>query len=223
MNRFCMIVTRRKRAESANGAISWPVVRYEGGIEVRDSVEYDGLGDRLEDAENGILREMVVNGHFDVARTMFTGLTNKDTDRIIEKVVAIDQKTTTICRRLRKVLQDSGEKKRMPTIPTTFMCQTPADIASAQQLLAPLSTDERNDALTYLLFLSDADTVYNAALGLYGLPLALLVAQRGPCTYLVSLDTLNAIRGKQYQYHNIDSPARLHMLDTQALVQSIWS
>ncbi|KAJ2084978.1 hypothetical protein IW138_006527 [Coemansia sp. RSA 986] len=65
MNRFCMIVTRRKRAESANGAISWPVVRYyEGGIEVRDSVEYDGLGDRLEDAENGILREMVVNGHF---------------------------------------------------------------------------------------------------------------------------------------------------------------
>ncbi|KAJ2084977.1 putative elongator complex protein 1 [Coemansia sp. RSA 986] len=152
---------------------------------------------------------------------MFIGLTNKDTDRMTEKAVAIDQKTATICRRLRKALQDSGEKKRMPTIPTTFMCQTPADIASALQLLAPLSTDERNDALTYLLFLSDADTVYNAALGLYSLPLALLVAQRGPCTYLVSLDTLNAIRGKQYQYHNIDSPARLHMLDTQALVQSI--
>ncbi|KAJ1661250.1 putative elongator complex protein 1, partial [Coemansia sp. RSA 1646] len=86
--------------------------------------------------------------------------------------------------RLRKVLQDSGEKKCMPTILTIFMCQMPADIASALQLLAPLSTNEHDDALTYLLSLSDADTVYNAALGLYGLLLALLVAQhcqRGPC------------------------------------------
>ncbi|KAJ1764734.1 putative elongator complex protein 1 [Coemansia sp. RSA 1843] len=153
MNRFCMIVTKRRRAEGANGVISWPVVLYEGGMEIDDSVDYDRLGDRLEDAENGILP------------------------------AAIDQKTTTICRRLRKALQDSGEKKRMPTILTIFMCQMPADIASALQLLAPLSTDERDDALTYLLFLSDADTIYNAALGMYGLLLALLVAQhsqRGP-------------------------------------------
>ncbi|KAJ1764322.1 putative elongator complex protein 1, partial [Coemansia sp. RSA 1843] len=108
--------------------------------------------------------------------------------------------------RLRKALQDSGEKKCMPTILTTFMCQTPADIASALQLLALLSTDEHDDALTYLLFLSDADTVYNAVLGLYGLPLALLIAQhsqRGSCKYLVSLDTLNAIRSKKYQHYNI--------------------
>ncbi|KAJ2085306.1 hypothetical protein IW138_006400 [Coemansia sp. RSA 986] len=64
MNRFCMIVTKRRRAEGANGVISWPVVLYEGGMEIDDSVDYDGLGDRLEDAENGILREIVVNGHF---------------------------------------------------------------------------------------------------------------------------------------------------------------
>ncbi|KAJ2561841.1 hypothetical protein IW140_006525 [Coemansia sp. RSA 1813] len=64
MNRFCMIVTKRRRAEGANGVISWPVVLYEGGMEIDDSVDYDRLGDRLEDAENGILREMVVNGHF---------------------------------------------------------------------------------------------------------------------------------------------------------------
>ncbi|KAJ2562159.1 putative elongator complex protein 1 [Coemansia sp. RSA 1813] len=96
----------------------------------------------------------------------------------------------------------------MPTILATFMCQTPADIASALQILAPLSTDERNDALMYLLFLSDAGTVYNAALGLYGLPLALPVAQhsqRGPCKYLVSLGALKAIRSKKHQHYNIGS------------------
>ncbi|KAJ1662566.1 hypothetical protein EV178_005766 [Coemansia sp. RSA 1646] len=64
MNRLCMIATRRRRTKSADGTISWPVVDYEGGIEIDDSISYDQLGDRLEDAENGILREMVVNGHF---------------------------------------------------------------------------------------------------------------------------------------------------------------
>ncbi|KAJ2086166.1 hypothetical protein IW138_005882 [Coemansia sp. RSA 986] len=63
MNRFCMIATKRKREESADGAISWPAVRYEGSVEIEATVEYEQLGDRLEDAENGILREVVVGGH----------------------------------------------------------------------------------------------------------------------------------------------------------------
>ncbi|KAJ1765285.1 hypothetical protein LPJ74_006413 [Coemansia sp. RSA 1843] len=63
MNRFCMIATKRKQEESADGAISWPAVRYEGSVEIEATVEYEQLGDRLEDAENGILREVVVDGH----------------------------------------------------------------------------------------------------------------------------------------------------------------
>ncbi|KAJ1767738.1 hypothetical protein LPJ74_005212 [Coemansia sp. RSA 1843] len=62
MNRFCMIATKRKREESADGTVSWPTVRYEGSVEIEATVEYEQLGDRLEDAENGILRE-VVDGH----------------------------------------------------------------------------------------------------------------------------------------------------------------
>ncbi|KAJ2210203.1 hypothetical protein EV179_006391 [Coemansia sp. RSA 487] len=63
MNRFCMIATKRRREESADGTISWPAVRYEGSVEIEATVEYEHLGDRLEDAENGILREVVVDGH----------------------------------------------------------------------------------------------------------------------------------------------------------------
>ncbi|KAJ2215989.1 hypothetical protein EV179_001640 [Coemansia sp. RSA 487] len=63
MNRFCMIATKRKREESTDSAISWPAVRYEGSVEIEATVEYKQLGDRLEDTENGILREMMVGGH----------------------------------------------------------------------------------------------------------------------------------------------------------------
>ncbi|KAI9504842.1 IKI3 family-domain-containing protein [Coemansia spiralis] len=141
----------------------------------------------------------------DVTQTMYTGLT-KHTTPLREGVV--EQKTTRICHTLRQVLTDTGDKKYMPTILTTFMCEQPADIASALQLLAPMSVDERDAALTYLLFLSDVDTVYNAALGLYDLPLALLVAQRSqrdPREYLAALGELNAIDDEEYRRYKIDA------------------
>ncbi|KAJ1664171.1 putative elongator complex protein 1 [Coemansia sp. RSA 1813] len=193
----------------------------------------DDFGEFVQQINDPDLLNLFVSGlrDEDVTQTMFTGLTSNDTDAAAEKAVAVDQKTTTICKRLRKVLQDSGEKKYMPTILTTFMCETPADIASALQLLAPLSTDERDDALTYLLFLSDVDTVYNAALGLYDLPLALLVAQRSqrdPREYLASLGTLNAIRSEEYRRYKIDSQlgrARLaleHLCEAYRADSSLW-
>ncbi|KAJ2403251.1 putative elongator complex protein 1 [Coemansia sp. RSA 2559] len=166
----------------------------------------------------------------DVTQTMYFGLAN-DVDTPVQKPATVDQKTTTICRRLREVLHTTGEKKYMRTILTTFMCEKPANIASALQLLAPLSTTERDDALTYLLFLSDVDTVYNAALGLYDLPLALLVAQRSqrdPREYLVSLGRLNAISSEEYRRFKIDSQlgrSRLaleHLCEAYRSDSSLW-
>ncbi|KAJ2385512.1 putative elongator complex protein 1 [Coemansia sp. RSA 2603] len=96
----------------------------------------------------------------------------------------------------------------MQTILTTFVCQTPPDIAAALQLLAPLSAEERDSALTYLLFLSDVNTVYDSALGLYDLTLALLVAQRSqrdPREYLAALGALNALPNEEYRRFKIDS------------------
>ncbi|KAJ2478202.1 putative elongator complex protein 1 [Coemansia sp. RSA 2320] len=143
----------------------------------------------------------------DVTRSMYTGpkqlLQQTDTSTAV-----VDQKTTLICRAIRPVLQATADPRFMPTILTSFMCETPPNIPAALQLLAPLSTEERDSALTYLLFLSDVDTVYNAALGLYDLPLALLVAQRSqrdPREYLPALGQLNALSSELYRRFKIDA------------------
>ncbi|KAJ2726675.1 putative elongator complex protein 1 [Coemansia sp. Benny D115] len=148
----------------------------------------------------------------DVTRTMYTGLLHTK-DAAAEQndanaKEASEGKTTNVCQSLRPVLQATGDSKYMPTILTTFVCQIPADIPAALELLAPLSTEECDAALTYLLFLSDVDTVYNAALGLYNLPLALLVAQRSqrdPREYLAALGTLNALPNEEYRRFKIDA------------------
>ncbi|KAJ2511635.1 putative elongator complex protein 1 [Coemansia sp. RSA 2049] len=168
----------------------------------------------------------------DVTQTMYSGLATDSADALREGAAAVGQKTTTVCRRLRSALQDTNDAKYLPTILTTFMCETPADIASALRLLnPPLSAKERDDALTYLLFLSDIDTVYNAALGLYDLPLALLVAQRSqrdPREYLASLGALNAIGSEEYRRFKIDSqlgraPLALeHLCNAYRTDDSLW-
>ncbi|KAJ2831078.1 putative elongator complex protein 1 [Coemansia furcata] len=140
----------------------------------------------------------------DVTRSLYAG----PKARTMEHAAGVELKTTRICRALRPVLQATGDSRLMPTVLTTFMCETPADIPAALQMLAPLSTDERDSALTYLLFLSHVDTVYEAALGLYDLPLALLVAQRSqrdPREYLAELGGLNALPSEEYRRFKIDA------------------
>ncbi|KAJ2031248.1 putative elongator complex protein 1, partial [Coemansia sp. S610] len=140
----------------------------------------------------------------DVTVSMYAGTKARE----VTRSAVVDQKSTNICRALRPVLQAVGDSRLMPSVLTTFMCETPADIPAALRMLAPLSTDERDSALTYLLFLSDVDTVYRAALGLYDLPLALLVAQRSqrdPREYLPELGHLNALSSEEYRRFKIDA------------------
>ncbi|KAJ1958693.1 putative elongator complex protein 1 [Linderina pennispora] len=160
----------------------------------------------------------------DVTKSMYTG--TKAAGSGVAAEFKVEGKTTKVCRALRPVLQDADAVRYMPTILTTFMCQVPADIPSALKLLAPLSTEERDSALTYLLFLSDVDRVYNAALGLYDLPLALLVAQRSqrdPREYLAALGKLNALPDEEYRRFKIDAQLARASKALEHLYQSYHS
>ncbi|KAI7821425.1 IKI3 family-domain-containing protein [Kickxella alabastrina] len=145
-----------------------------------------------------------------VTRTMYKGINGVSLDhqQQQQRSASVEGKATRVCQTLRPVLQATGDARFMPTVLTTFVCQSPADIPAALQLLAPLSAEERDSALTYLLFLSDVNTVYDAALGLYDLPLALLVAQRSqrdPREYLNALGALNALPNEEYRRFKIDA------------------
>ncbi|KAJ1727708.1 putative elongator complex protein 1 [Coemansia biformis] len=139
----------------------------------------------------------------DVTKSMYTGMDKSASGADSARA----GKVNSVCRALRPVLQALGEQRYMPTLLTTLVCQAPADIPGALQLLAPLAPEERETALTYLLYLSDVDTVYDAALGMYDLPLALLVAQRSqrdPREYLPALGKLHAIADEEYRRYCID-------------------
>ncbi|KAJ2909750.1 putative elongator complex protein 1 [Coemansia aciculifera] len=144
----------------------------------------------------------------DVTLSMYAGPKARNKTGESRPSAVVDNKSTRICRAIRPVIQALGDSRFMPSVLTTFMCETPPDVPAALQMLAPLSTDERDSALTYLLFLSDVEAVYKAALGLYDLPLALLVAQRSqrdPREYLAELGSLNALRSEEYRRFKIDA------------------
>ncbi|KAJ1962686.1 putative elongator complex protein 1 [Dipsacomyces acuminosporus] len=189
----------------------------------------DKLADDLEEFVSQVndpdLLNLFVSGlrDEDVTVSMYTGAKALQAAAAADRDATVDGKTTGICRKLRPVLQATGDAKFMPTILTTFMCEKPPNISSALQLLAPLSIDERDSALTYLLFLSDVDSVYNAALGLYDLPLALLVAQRSqrdPREYLAALGSLNALPNEEYRRFRIDAQLGRNSLALEHLFAS---
>ncbi|KAJ2805097.1 putative elongator complex protein 1 [Coemansia helicoidea] len=137
----------------------------------------------------------------DVTKSTYTGMSDAQSES------KCPGKTSAVCRTLHPVLQLLGQQRYMPTMLTTLVCQSPADIPGALQLLSPLGAEARDSALTYLLYLSDVDTVYNAALGMYDLPLVLAVAQRSqhdPREYLTALGELHAIASDEYRRYKVD-------------------
>ncbi|KAJ2798033.1 putative elongator complex protein 1, partial [Coemansia helicoidea] len=143
----------------------------------------------------------------DVAKSMYAGMDGGPSE---SKCLG---KTSAVCRALRPVLQLLDQQRYMPTMLTTLVCQLPADIPGALQLLSPLDTEARDAALMCLLYLSDVDTVDNAALGMYDLPLALAVAQRSqhdPREYLPAQRKVHAIASDEYHRYKIDVQLALH-------------
>ncbi|KAJ2806883.1 putative elongator complex protein 1 [Coemansia helicoidea] len=99
----------------------------------------------------------------DVTKSMYAGMGGGPSES------KCPGKTSAVCRALRPVLQLLDQQRYMPTMLATLVCQSPADIPGVLQLPSPLDAEARDAALTYLLYPSDVDTVYNAALGMYDL------------------------------------------------------
>ncbi|ETN46250.1 uncharacterized protein HMPREF1541_00434 [Cyphellophora europaea CBS 101466] len=116
---------------------------------------------------------------------------------------------------------------------TAHVCKRPPDLASALTLISSIhatSPSEADLAISHLCFLTDTTRLYNAALSLYSLELALLVAQnaqRDPREYMPFLQSLHAMEPLRRQY-TIDNHLRnyskaltsLHALDDHPAVEA---
>ena len=96
---------------------------------------------------------------------------------------------TTICRTLRKALEEEsgGTDKYLLCVLTTYAVSDPPELEAALRAAQGVADARaRQDALEYLAFLCDADTLADVALGTYDLALARAAAalsQRDPREY----------------------------------------
>ncbi|KKK26749.1 hypothetical protein ARAM_006756, partial [Aspergillus rambellii] len=98
----------------------------------------------------------------------------------------------------------------MHNLITAHVCKSPPDLESGLQLVARLrdeSSEQAEDAVEHICFLTDAHRLYDTALGLYDLELTLLVAQqvqRDPREYLPFLRKLQQLPELR-RYFEIDN------------------
>jgi elongator complex protein 1 len=89
---------------------------------------------------------------------------------------------------------------------TTFAKQNPPKLVEALQLILELKEQnikQAEDALKYLIFLVDVETLYNASLGMYDFTLTLMVAQQSqkdPREYLPFLKELSNLSEFERRY-----------------------
>lgn len=105
-------------------------------------------------------------------------------------------KVNKICHAILEVLLGNPEyrKKYLQSIITAYACQNPPNLKDALTLISSLeNADVKESTVTYLCFLQDVNTVYQQALALYDIKMALAIAQKSqmdPKEYLPFLQHL---------------------------------
>lgn len=105
---------------------------------------------------------------------------------------------------------------------TAHVCKRPPDLTAALSLILTIHNSSPTDAdlaISHLCFLTDTTRLYNAALSIYSLELALLVAQnsqRDPREYMPFLQSLHALPTLRRHY-TIDN----HLRNYEKALQSL--
>lgn len=91
-------------------------------------------------------------------------------------------KVNEVCDRVRDALQSSFAATHLKSIITCYMCKSPPELADALSVIAALRDDKHavDEAVEHICYLGDINLLYREALGLYDLPLAVLIAQKSP-------------------------------------------
>jgi elongator complex protein 1 len=116
---------------------------------------------------------------------------------------------TELCDSVRRELESRDLEKYINSILTAYVVKRPPDLEAGLRILLQLREHVPSaveDAVKYIIFLVDANTLFDVALGMYDFSLVLLVAQhaqKDPREYLPFLRELRALE-KYYQRFRID-------------------
>ncbi|KAG6382066.1 pol II transcription elongation factor [Boletus reticuloceps] len=134
-------------------------------------------------------------------------LTNVGRSQLTQKAI------TNICDAVRCQLETKDISKYVNSILTAHVVKSPPDHEAALSMLLQLrdmQPDLVEDAVKYVIFLVDADRLFDTALGMYDFSLVLMIAQhaqKDPREYLPFLRELRALP-QYYQRFKIDDHLR---------------
>ncbi|KAJ6593195.1 Elongator complex protein 1 [Mycena capillaripes] len=125
------------------------------------------------------------------------------------------EKVAQLCDVIRIEIERKDLTKYINSILTAYMVKTPPDPEAGLALLLRLRESDPHlveDAVKYIIFLVDADRLFDTALGMYDFSLVLMIAQhaqKDPREYLPFLRELRSLE-KCYQRFRIDDHLKRH-------------
>ncbi|WPK25209.1 hypothetical protein PUMCH_002513 [Australozyma saopauloensis] len=163
-----------------------------------------------EDVTETKYRDTLLNA--DSLETKMNEITLEENQVSSSRKMIINKETETSSSKINKVCQivldilakPQFEDKFLQTRVTAFACQAPANLKGALSLISSLGeTDLQDSMITHLCFLLDVNKLYNHALELYDIKMALNIAQKSqkdPKEYLPFLQNLHVQEPLQKQF-----------------------
>ncbi|KAK4050772.1 putative elongator complex protein 1 [Microbotryomycetes sp. JL201] len=146
----------------------------------------------------------------DVTQTLYKGLI-----RSRSKHSYPDGKVNAVCDAVRQELERMDAGHYLHSILTAHVCKQPADYEGGLRALSRTNSQnvaKANEAVKYIIFLSDAEKLFNLALGMYDFPLVLMIAQhsqKDPREYLPFLQELRQLESAMQKFR-IDDHLQRH-------------
>lgn len=153
----------------------------------------------------------------DVSETMYkeTLKTKDQSTKAHQSTQDIDTKVNRICDAFLTVLsQSSHSSSHLQNTITAHVCKVPADLEAGLSLIGRLQSSQdplTEKAAEHICFLADVNQLYDTALGIYNLELALLIAQQSqkdPREYLPHLQSLHDLPDVRRKFAIDDQLAR---------------
>ncbi|EIN06431.1 IkappaB kinase complex IKAP component [Punctularia strigosozonata HHB-11173 SS5] len=133
----------------------------------------------------------------------------------VGRTVEPSEQASAVCDAVRGELERKDRLRFINSILTAYVVKAPSDHEAALRLLLSIReshSDLVEEAVKYVIFLVDADKLFDTALGMYDFSLVLMIAQhsqKDPREYLPFLRELRAM-DKYYQRFRIDDHLRRH-------------
>lgn len=145
----------------------------------------------------------------DVTKTMYSFAYGASTENVDQKSKCQSlAKLDEVCRAIRGTMKKISPTKYLIPIAVTHLKETKPTTAKALELIFNEENEVRRDeAIKYLLYLTDVESLYKEALSTYNFDIVLMVVQKSqkdPKEYLQYINSLKSIDDVNYRKFKID-------------------